>query len=99
MRVKFKKGTSLTLSVILIAAMLTGLLAACSVSDIIESDLVINEVVTSNTNSLSVPGLGSPDWVEIYNRSKNDINLNGYILRNSSKPHLLCLSGHRNSGR
>jgi signal transduction histidine kinase len=86
MLVKFKKGTSLTLSVILIAAMLTGLLAACSVSDIIESDLVINEVVTSNTNSLSVPGLGSPDWVEIYNRSKNDINLNGYILRNSSKP-------------
>lgn len=86
MAVKYKKITSFTLTLLLLVATLTGLLTACSLPSIMDSDLVINEVVTSNTNSLSVPGLGSPDWVEIYNGSDNDINMKGYILRNSSKP-------------
>ncbi|HHU49870.1 MAG: lamin tail domain-containing protein [Caldicoprobacterales bacterium] len=86
MAVKFKKTTSFALILLMLAAALTGFLAACSPTGREGGGLVINEVVTSNTNSLSVSQLGSPDWIEIYNNSDNDIDLSGYVLRNSNKP-------------
>ncbi len=85
MTVKYRKTTLISLTLFLLTIALTGLLSACSLGDL-GSGLVINEVVSSNTDSLSVPQLGSPDWVEIYNGSSDDINLEGYILRNSSEP-------------
>ena len=42
--------------------------------------LVISEVVTSNGASLVDEKYGSPDWIELYNDSSQDINLNGYIF-------------------
>ena len=93
MAVTYIKKISFAFTLLLLVAALTGLLSACSLWGAVEvglileeGDLVINEVVSSNTKSLSVPQLGSPDWVEITNKSDNDINLEGYILRNSSKP-------------
>ena len=50
--------------------------------------LVINEVVSSNTLSLSHEVLGSPDWIELYNTSNNTIDLTGYGLTdNIKKPY------------
>ncbi len=86
MTAKFMKTISMALSVFLLAGALASLLAACSLVDTGDRGLVINEVVTSNTNSLSVFSLGSPDWIEIYNGSGNDINMGGYVLRSSKKP-------------
>mgnify|MGYP003731472523 CR=1 FL=1 len=86
MAVRIIKTISLAVSLVLLAGSLAGLMAACSLLDTGDRGLVINEVVTSNTNSLSVSGLGSPDWIEIYNGSGNDINMGGYVLRSSKKP-------------
>src|SRR5690554_186422 len=85
MTVKLLRTILFVLTLLMLTFALTGLLAACSLSDE-SSGLVINELVSSNTDSLSVPQLGTPDWIEIYNGSNNDINLDGYILRNSNKP-------------
>jgi hypothetical protein len=50
--------------------------------------LVINEVVTSNSLSLTDPALGSPDWIELYNATGNDMDLTGYGLSDNIKePH------------
>ena len=74
MTVKKIKTTLLAIALLILTITLTGLLSACSFGDL-GSSLVINEVVSSNTNSLSLPQLGSPDWVEIYNASSNDIDI------------------------
>lgn len=42
--------------------------------------LVINEVVSSNKRCLLDPAVGSPDWIELYNGTGEDINLAGYGL-------------------
>ena len=74
---------------ILLAALLAVimlLLAGCSVLEAVglltTQDLYISEVVTSNSYSLLVDDIGSPDWIEIHNASSNDINLSGYKLVN-----------------
>lgn len=52
----------------------------------VEKDVVINEVVSSNNQSLTVDSLGSPDWIELYNSSNEDIDLLGYrIIKGSDK--------------
>lgn len=40
----------------------------------------INEVMTSNSNTLSVADGTSPDWIEVMNVSKNAVQLGGYSL-------------------
>ena len=45
--------------------------------------LYISEVVSSNSDSLSDPLYGSPDWVELCNASDEAINLEGYALYES----------------
>ena len=79
------KTTSFALILLMLAAALTGFLAACSPTGREGGGLVINEVVTSNTNSCRCLSWFS-DWIEIYNNSDNDIDLSGYVLRNSNKP-------------
>ena len=41
--------------------------------------IVINEVVSSNS-ALIDEALGTPDWIELHNRSDTAVNLQGYIL-------------------
>ncbi len=42
--------------------------------------LIINEVVSSNSGSLTDSQGGSPDWIELYNGTDSDINLSGYSI-------------------
>lgn len=46
------------------------------------SNIVINEVVTSNTASLLDDVYGSPDWIELYNKGNTDVNLENFALSN-----------------
>ena len=43
-------------------------------------NLVINEVVSNNDSSLADYAGDSPDWIELFNGSDAEINLNGYNL-------------------
>ncbi|MDP8285079.1 MAG: CotH kinase family protein, partial [Candidatus Electryonea clarkiae] len=42
--------------------------------------LVINEVMSSNTHTLSDEDSDTPDWIELYNNDNQTINLDGYGL-------------------
>ena len=44
------------------------------------SEIVINEVQSSNAQTLFDEDNDSPDWIEFYNRSDNAVNLQGYSL-------------------
>ena len=61
-----KKSILITLS----ALILTGL-AGCSLLQEepapVKSALCVNEIVSSNKQSLLDPDVGSPDWIELYN--------------------------------
>lgn len=48
----------------------------------IESDLVINEIVAANQGGLLDEDGDSPDWIELYNRSDQPLNLAGWSLTN-----------------
>ncbi len=50
-----------------------------------EGSLVINEVMSSNNYTLTDETLGSPDWIELYNGTDSDIDLEGYGLTNNAK--------------
>jgi hypothetical protein len=52
--------------------------------NICAQDIVINEVVFSNSGSLTDLDRDSPDWIELYNASANSINLSGYILADNA---------------
>ena len=43
-------------------------------------ELVINEFMAENVESYLV-GDTSPDWIELYNRSEYDVDIEGYLLR------------------
>ena len=47
-------------------------------------DLVINEFLASNQNTLADPQGDFDDWVEIHNRNLNPIQLEGYFLSDDS---------------
>ncbi|MCB0731548.1 MAG: CotH kinase family protein, partial [Ignavibacteriae bacterium] len=47
------------------------------------SQIVINEVMTSNANSIYDEDESTPDWIEIFNNSSNQIDLTGYYLSDS----------------
>jgi len=50
-------------------------------------DLIINEILSSNTNGIQDSYGDYSDWIEIYNSSSSSINLNGYFLSdNTSEP-------------
>ncbi len=56
--------------------------AACSGAD---ERLTINEVVSSNSASLTDPEYGSPDWLELYNTSSISVDISGYFLSDDVK--------------
>ena len=49
-----------------------------------QTDLVINELMASNSNTASDESGEFDDWVEIYNNSSEAINLQGYYLSDDS---------------
>ncbi len=55
--------------------------------------IVINEIVTSNGESLADETYGSPDWIELYNASDAPVNLFGWSvtdnIKNSDKACIL----------
>lgn len=72
-----------------IVCILIGILVACvgctnKTSDSVQG-LVINEVMSSNDYTLTDEAYGTPDWIELYNQSSEDINLEGYCLTNNTK--------------
>lgn len=56
-------------------------------------NLVINEVVSSNSRSLAGSSSCSPDWIELYNPTGRDIDLSGYRLTDKLKSEKGVLSG------
>lgn len=68
-------------SLLLVSVFLLGGVLGCSVSTPLpENGIVINEVVASNKLSLTHEVYGSPDWIELYNGSAEDVDLSGYYL-------------------
>ena len=59
-----KKIISLALAIMLLLPVLSG----CNKNN--SSDIRITEIVTSNSQSYKHPTLGSPDWIELRNVSK-----------------------------
>lgn len=78
-----KKSILITLS----ALILTGL-AGCSLLQEepapVKSALCVNEIVSSNKQSLLDPDVGSPDWIELYNPTDHAIDLAGYGLSDNT---------------
>lgn len=72
-----KKSLCLFLSLCLLFA---GLTACANPAALPENGILINEVVTGNKHSLNDAVYGSPDWIELYNGSDQDVNLSGYYL-------------------
>ncbi|MDO4564559.1 MAG: lamin tail domain-containing protein [Clostridia bacterium] len=76
----------------LLALIMLPLISACDLGEPASAALVINEVVTSNGESLLDPDYGSPDWIELYNNSDRDIDLESLILTdNAQNPDKTCL--------
>lgn len=69
------------LCLLLCLLLLMPVLAACmGTAALPENGILINEVVTGNKRSLEDAVYGSPDWIELYNGSGQDVNLSGYCL-------------------
>ena len=49
-------------------------------NELVDSDIVINEIMASNDNTVADEYGEYDDWIEIYNKGTNSINLNNYYL-------------------
>ena len=49
-------------------------------NELVNSDIVINEIMASNDNTVADEYGEYDDWIEIYNKGANSINLNSYYL-------------------
>jgi len=57
------------------------------------SDVVINEVCTGNSSTITDEFGNDPDWIELYNRGDTAINLKGYALSDDSTNRMLWQFG------
>ena len=77
------------ISLILIIEIISCILFGCAIDNGEEeekaSGIVISEAVTSNKDSLLVEDIGSPDWIELYNPTENEISLKGYMVYRADK--------------
>ncbi len=55
------------------------------ISNNIYSQILINEFSASNGNVIPDENQSTPDWIELYNASDNDINLKGWRIGKKSK--------------
>ena len=53
------------------------------VDPVLESGVVINELMSSNANVVADQNGEYDDWIELYNNTVNDVNLSGYYLTDS----------------
>jgi len=67
-----------------LSLLITGLLLIDCASQKAYSQLFINEVVTCNDNIITDSFDNTPDWIEIFNNSADDVDLNKFFL--SDKP-------------
>jgi len=66
--------------IILVLLLLLSIFSGCSTSTEAPGKLVISELVSANNNSFLVETLGAPDWIELYNGTKETIDLTGYTI-------------------
>ncbi len=59
--------------------------ANLNITDEVTAGVVINEVVSSNSESYLVPEYGSPDWIELHNDSDQPISLLGWGVTDNTK--------------
>ena len=80
-RGSFRRNRSLVVLAILLTMLtIADCLTAGNAYSASGSSLFISEVVSSNSRSLTDSLGGSPDWIELYNGTDSDINLNGYAI-------------------
>lgn len=77
-----------TMSSLVLASALAGLLSACSSSDTKSVDyasvkLKINELQASNQVTITDENGEADDWIELYNGGKEDLDLEGYYVSDS----------------
>lgn len=91
-RIIMKKSLKRIIGVILAAALSVASLGSCSedakrTASIINSPVRINEVMGSNSSVITDCDGNYSDWIEIYNPSRETVNLKGYCLSdNDQKP-------------
>ena len=84
-RVNKKSGLVIGLSCLGLMLALACALLWLTSSKTAQGRLVINEAVSSNSASLRDERYGSPDWIELYNTSSEEILLEGYSLARVDK--------------
>src|SRR5664280_1320113 len=57
----------------------------CEKDNIIESSVVINEIMPTNTSYMADQNGEYDDWFELYNKSSLSFNISGYYLSDSKK--------------
>lgn len=75
-------------SILLVVCMSMMTFSSCSEDeegDITKDELELSELCSSNSESLKVTDLGSPDWLEIHNPTDHDIDLQGYMIYRADK--------------
>lgn len=63
--------------------LISGLCISCSKDDEpdqVQIDVVINELMASNTTTATDQDGEYDDWIELYNKSENEADLSGYYL-------------------
>lgn len=73
------------ISIVLLVCMTAGLFACTPGEADTTKTIVINEVVTSNGESLADETYGSPDWIELHNVSDAPISLLGWSITDNVK--------------
>ncbi len=79
---KFLITIALILIIITAAAVL--LLSTAGTSNS-KGSIIFNEVVSGNSQPIGIGEAGSPDWIELYNSSSEDIDLSGYRLTDNNR--------------
>ena len=74
-----------TLAITLLLCMTAGLFGCNTENQEPANPIVINEIVTSNGESLTDETYGSPDWIELHNTSDQPVNLFGWGLTDNIK--------------
>lgn len=66
---------------IILTAIVSSLFGCDAVELFSASDkIIISEVVSSSSSSLIVKNLDSPDWIELYNATDEDIDISGFTI-------------------
>lgn len=73
------------IALMLLVLLATGMMIGTSAEEVDFSCIRINEFMASNGDSLQDESGESPDWIELYNTSAQDVNLKGLCLSDGKK--------------